>query len=94
MPPGIPALRLELQGMSHTLMAAILQHHKEVEAFLEAELKKLIESYDFASEIKRQMTPIMQRSIQSALEQHFLYGEGSKIIEAAVKDMLTPKVSP
>lgn len=90
---GLPVLRIELEGMRHSIMHMLSAHHNDVEDLVQKETKAFIEGFDFASVVRRQLGPILEQVVKDSLTAFFLRGPGRQVIEASLRGSYPPSPS-
>ncbi len=85
---NIPIIRLELQGMKHTLAMALTEYVTQ----MDADIQQAIERYCTAENLTQIIAETVQRTldvvVQEEVKRFFEYGEGRKVVAAAVKEKL------
>ena len=84
----IPKIRLDIDGMRYSVVHAFAQHNREIEEYLDAEVKRFIESYDYRAAVAKVMSSVLEQTITDTLRRHFEFGPGRKAIEDAVQSSL------
>lgn len=83
MPTGfeMPMIRLEVDRMKYQIMAAIHEHHGEIEAEIERQLNIVLENNDYIpSAVERGVKDALEREIKL----YFQFGSGREAIKDAV----------
>lgn len=63
-----PLVRLDIEGLRYQVLHAIAMHHKEVEEAVDAEMKRIIETFDFQDMIRKAVNQALQQHIESAIK--------------------------
>ena len=79
---NMPVIRLELEHMKHTMLAALSQHTSEINKMAEAQIEKAIKEFDWAAET----TQIVHEALRKAVSSYFAYGEGYNFITGSVNE--------
>lgn len=61
-------VRLELEGMREAVTHAMSLHRKEIEAELDANLKQVIETFDFDGTVRREAQAALQEGIRQVIK--------------------------
>ena len=81
---NMPVFRFELKGMRHTLLTHLGKYNDDLERMVDESAKKVIEEFDFDSVIRKGM----EEALAIEIRQFFQYGDGRKLIRAALKVVL------
>jgi hypothetical protein len=85
---NIPVIRLEVQGMKHTMMVALQQYQVN----LDADIQQAIADYLTEENVSR----VVRESVRSAIElvlreevlKFYQYGEGRKMVQQIIQSSL------
>ncbi len=88
-----PILRFELEGLRYQVLHVLGAHQEEIQQQADAQLKKVIEGFDFESVIQAEATRVLEQVVKESVKHHFSYGEGRKIIHDAVAKALTKEAA-
>ena len=80
----LPIIRLEMQQMKHTIITALTSHQLQINQYVDVTLQRAIDEFDYDSVVKQSV----DEAITDAIKSYFKYGDGRKVIEAAVKQAL------
>jgi hypothetical protein len=80
----IPMIRLELEGMKQEMMIALTRYHTQINENVEAQLKNIVEHFDY----ERVVTEVARQTINEAIQTYFRQGEGKQVITTAVYEAL------
>ena len=81
----LPIIRLEIEGMKHTIMQYLSKYHMEIEDIVSQEIDQALEGIDLRAKVRAEIADCVNRSIES----YFRRGDGAKVVEAAVWESLT-----
>ena len=79
---AIPRLRLEIEGIKHSIIAHIGAMDSELGDALSVEINKAVENYPWEQEVMS----IVHDKIRAEISSYFKYGAGAKSINEAVDD--------
>ncbi len=91
-----PIIRLELEGMRHSVLHAFMAHNTEIEGYVGEALKKTIENYNFLEEVRRfanaELHEAVKRAVVNAIGD-ILYNKDVQhaIKEAVIKALGIPE---
>jgi len=81
---NMPIIRLEVQGMKHTITHALMEHQTQ----MDEDIQKAVEDYCSEENISRVITQACRAELEQAIKEEvssfFRYGDGRKAIKAAV----------
>jgi hypothetical protein len=66
----------------------ITRHLDEIKAHIEEQMKRSIDAYDFAGEVKKATDRAIDDAVKDAVRSFFSYGKGSEAIRDAVRKAL------
>ncbi len=90
----IPIIRLEVEGMRYAILRALEDRADAISAETNRAINNFITTFDWQAEVARLLEPMMREAIKAAMQNHFIYGDGRKAIDDAVREALTGKAKP
>jgi hypothetical protein len=85
---NIPIIRLEVEGMRHTISTALLEH----QAQMDTDVRNAVETYCQPDNISRIIHDAARDALNTAIREEvkafFLMGNGRKAVAEAVKESL------
>ena len=69
----IPIIRLELSGFKHSLMAAIGEHHAQIDADLKAAVEEFCKPEVVGRIVREQALEILKAETEKEVERYFKY---------------------
>lgn len=90
---AFPRLNLQLQGMQHSIMTALAQHHEELARMVQDSINRLCTVENLKIIIDETAKSEIEQAIKEQIRKFYAYGEGKIIIENAVKQTLSEKAS-
>lgn len=82
---SIPIIRLHVEGMKHSIITALTEY----QAQMDEDVKKAVESYCTEENVSRVVREAaaaeIDKAIKDEIHHFFSYGEGRKIVRAAVQ---------
>lgn len=79
---NMPIIRLELEQMKYTLLAALSQHTSEINKLAEEQIAKAIKDFNWQAET----TQVVHEALRTAIGTYFQYGKGYEFITGAVNE--------
>lgn len=92
-PVSFPVIRLELEGMRHTVLHAFAQQTAQMDQILQSELDRFCSEDNLRAIVAAQVKESIQSAIKQEIASFYGYGKGREIIKAAVIAELS-KVNP
>lgn len=86
-----PIIRLEVEGMRHAILRALDDRASAINDETNKAIDRFIATFDWQAEVARLLEPMMREAIKAAMRNHFIYGDGRKAIDEAVRAALTGK---
>ncbi|MNQ58436.1 hypothetical protein D3C85_726420 [compost metagenome] len=90
----VPIIRLELEGMRHSMLMAFSEH----QGILEDEVRAAVENYctheNLSLIIQAEAKRCLDAAVKRAIGDYFSYGEGKESVKAAVLEMINKGESP
>lgn len=87
----IPIIRLEVEGMKHTLTTALMEHS----ALMDEQLRAAIEAYctpeNIARVVQEAARAALDQAIKESVQNFFRFGPGRSAVAEAVKESLLAK---
>jgi hypothetical protein len=65
---SMPVLQVRFEGMRYSLMHVISEHHEEIEAEIERQLKEVLTPESIAAEIRKSLRPLFTQVLVEALK--------------------------
>jgi hypothetical protein len=87
----MPIIRLEIEGMKHSIVTALAAHGGRVSKAVEAEIDHFLTTFDWSASVRSAMVPILNSLIADAVKRHFEYGEGRALVMGEVVRVLEAK---
>jgi hypothetical protein len=84
----IPIIKLEVQGMRHTMAFALSQYTAQIDETLQAALEAYCTPENLERVIQTETAKILDQVIKEEVKNWFTYGEGRKAIKEAVEKKL------
>jgi hypothetical protein len=81
----IPVFRLELRGLGGVLSTAFAKRAEELSETASQIVKEEIENFDLVSEVRRLVKPALEKAVQRAMDEYFVYGDGAAAIRELCK---------
>lgn len=81
---SIPIIRIELEGMKHTLMAAMSQHLLEMDDLIQVQVDRVCTPENISSIVYEQAKTQIKNAIDDAVRTFYSYGDGQKAVKEAV----------
>lgn len=85
-----PMVKISLDFMQEHLHQAMALHEHAIVEAIEAAVAKAIAAFDFEAEAARLATEMLSATIQESLVSAIRYGAGRAVLEAFVREKLTP----
>jgi len=82
----VPIIRLEVEHLKDCVIKAMGIHGSELEKIISERVDEALKTLDYSGMIKEVVT----QQIRKELENYFEWGEGSKAIQAAIKELFNP----
>lgn len=89
----LPLIRLDLEKMRYSVIHALHDHNLEIEKYVNEELGRQIEAFDYEAAIKRQVEISMGVAVERAVSSFFQTGYGGSIVSDAVVDALSRAIT-
>lgn len=84
----VPIIRLELEGMRHSMLMAFSEH----QGVLEDEVRSAVEKYctpeNLSLVIQAEAKRCLDAAVKRAIDDYFCWGEGKESVKAAVLEMI------
>lgn len=85
---ALPIIRLEIEGMKHAISTALSEHA----AKMDKDVQDAIQSYCAPDNIRRIISQAANKALSDTIREEvdafFRYGEGRKIVAAAIKEKI------
>ena len=88
-----PIIRLQLESMTKSITSAFMFHQEEIAKQVEAALKHEVERFDFEAEVRKRAHGALGSAVDRALNDHFQYGEGQRLVSRLVADAIA-RITP
>ena len=79
-----PLIKVELEHMKQSIVAALNTYNIDTTSYVEAALTDVVETFDYGSIVSSVATEVLTKGIES----YFRWGEGRVIIEKAIQEAL------
>jgi len=79
----MPKIRLEIDSMKASIIQCLGVHNSELEKIINEQVEKSLLEYNWEEDINN----CVQQCIHEAIHNLFNYGDGSKLINKAVRDI-------
>ena len=83
-----PIVKITLQGMEHSIVHAMTDHLAKVDDACAKAVKDAVESFDYASEVRRMTHQLIQEGIKRALERELSYGVPYEMVKKVAGQMV------
>jgi hypothetical protein len=77
--------------MRQSMIVALSTYNQEVEGYVQDELQKALDTFDYEGTVKDIARDIIKETITRAITNYFGYGEGYKLIEQLVAENIFTK---
>lgn len=84
----LPLIKIELDGMRYSIVHALSTHNAEIETYVDENLKKVVEEFDYVTLVKQVATKAITEAVKRSIESYFAYGDGYKNIDAVITEIL------
>ena len=84
----IPIIRLEVEGMKHTIAAAMTEYAAQMDADLQKAVEDYCTSGNIANIVRTTAYSVMDQVIREEVRSFFVHGNGREAIKEAVKQRL------
>lgn len=84
----MPVVRLEINHMRHTILAALTNHAIELDSYIQAALEEVCDERNVAAIVKNEAESQIKIALQEEVRNFFKYGSGRKALKAAVCEYL------
>jgi|SRR6185437_14008987 len=88
---NIPIIRLEIQGMQHTVMTALTQYAAKMDADIQAAVSEAITEEKVIALIKKTADEEINRCIANEIREFYSRGAGMQAVRRAVNATLNEK---
>jgi len=85
---NIPIIRLEVEGMRHSISVALSKHTMEMDAMIQDALASYCTPENIAHIIRSETTRALDEVIKQEISNFFYYGAGRRVVVEAVKEKL------
>ena len=82
---NLPIIRLEIEGMKHSILHHLGLHNDEIARLVEREIDDAIKNIDLRAKVRSEV----ERAVTKSIEEYFRYGGGASAISQAVFESLT-----
>jgi hypothetical protein len=84
----LPIIRLEVEGMKRTIMAALAEHSAQMDADLQNAIEDYCTPENLARVVQNAAREQLAAAIQAEVKNFFWYGPGRKAVAEAVKESI------
>lgn len=89
-----PIIRMEIEGMRRSIVHAFMVQQKEIEEAVTEETKRVLEGFDFAGAIRREVAQVLpeiiratiQESLREAMREGKIKSQIDFMVRKAIKD--------
>lgn len=81
---GMPVIRLEIEGMKHTIMHAMTQHLAQMDADIQAVVENLCTPARILEVITTTAQKEIDQVVKAEVERFYRYGKGQEAVKQAV----------
>jgi hypothetical protein len=81
---GIPVVRLEIEGMKHTIMHAMTQHLAHMDSDIRAAVERACKPEHISELIETTARKQIAEAVKAEIESFYRYGPGRKAVKEAV----------
>jgi hypothetical protein len=89
----MPIIEIRLEGMRHTLRAAILEHMAGMDEIVQREIDRVCTPENVASIVAKAADDEIKRAITDEISNFYRYGVGRECIAAVVRKTLEDRTS-
>ena len=83
-----PIIRLEIEGMRQTILAALTQHHVQLDTYIQSALEKYCSDDYIQGVVDASAKRALDEAIKGEVESFFRYGPGRAAVKAAIAERL------
>jgi hypothetical protein len=85
---NIPIIKLEVEGMRHTVMCALMEHQAKMDASIQAAIDAACTPENIDRVVQEAAGRALKEVIQAEVAKFFNWGPGREVVAAAVKAKL------
>ena len=89
---NMPIIRLEVEGMKHSIMTALLESQAQIDADIVAAAEAYCTEENISRVVREATSSAMDRVLKDEVRSFFEYGNGRTAIRRAVLESLSSKV--
>lgn len=82
---GMPIIRMEIQGMRETLVAALSEHRALIDRDVQSAVEHFCESDQITLMVSQTVQDTLKKVLAETIQYHFQYGQGREDIDRAVQ---------
>jgi uncharacterized protein (DUF924 family) len=86
---NMPMIRLEVEGMKHTIMAALLDSKAQIDADIAAAVEAYCTDENISRVMREAVSSAMDRVLKDEVRSFFQYGAGRATVRRAIADSLS-----
>lgn len=87
----VPLVKIELENMRQTVIVALSNYQGQISQNVNEQLKDIVNNFDFSKVVNDTATKVIEEAIRDALTSYFKYGDGRRVIETTISEMLKQK---
>lgn len=91
---GVPIMRLELEGMKHSILHAFSQMSVATDAMVQVEVEKFCQPERLQEIIAQEVGRVLKASIENEVRSFFSYGDGGTYIKELTKLAIASSLAP
>jgi hypothetical protein len=86
---SIPIIRLEVEGMKASILAAFTAHVASLDADIQAAVDDFCRPANIAAVVTEHVNAVIAQAVREEVERFYRYGEGRRAVARAVAEALT-----
>ena len=88
---NVPIIRLEIEGMKHTIMIALAEHVHKIDSDIQAAVAEYCKPDNLSLIVQGIASKAIDEAMESEIEHFFRYGEGRKQVASAVMQTMAER---
>lgn len=85
---SIPVIRLEVERMKHSILAAFSEYQGKLDADLVAAVEAYCAPENIQAVIAREVQRVLDNVIREEVERFYRYGHGREVVKEAIRKVL------